>query len=240
MKPRTKLILAGAIALIVGFGVATPLLLLNLTPVRSGPRLDVEVDIGYAYFGVQQFNQNLTGLWINSSDPQVHLPTGDLAAGDRHFIAYLFVANITNLSDKFYIAMDEVYFVAAESIHVDPDGGWGETNAIVFHEVHELRNRYFFNNQVEPGHSRLIALTGIVEAYDVAYSQLQSGTTELFTIIYGEPVAGENAVWSESYCLKQVQLQTFGTEFLYNRLLSENQELVISMNGIDAFIGTTS
>jgi hypothetical protein len=237
MKPRTKLILAGAIALIVGFGVAMPLLLLNIGPLRWTPpeEVHVEVDIMYAYFGVQQFNQNLTGLWINSSNLQ-----GDLPREDLHFVTYLFVVNITNLSDKFFVSMHELYFVAGPSIDAEPDS-WGATDPMVYLEIRDLHESYIFNSQCEPGHSRLIALTGIVETYGVAYSQLQNGTIYLFTIIYGQPIGDAgNAIWSKSYCLKEVQLQIFGSEFLYNNLLSENQRLNFYPNGIDVYIWTIS
>ena len=246
MKLTVELILGSVIALMLGLAVASPILMANLALTT---KIQIEVDVVYAYFGIQEFNSNVTGLWRNSSDSlESNLP----------IVTYLIILNVTNRSDRLaLIGMFEVSGAQeilvqngterigseklAKSITVSPisDKGFGvaKENTIVT-DLRDLSRFYpGWSQYWSPNESRLIGLTGMVEVSNTAaYAALQSGTIYLYGEAEGLPYGGGSQ--SRGFSLKHVQLQMIGKDFLYNSVLSENQMLRIDSNGIDVYIET--
>jgi hypothetical protein len=225
------LILGGAVALILGFAVAIPILVAYYSPTRS---LQIEVDLVYAYFGVQQFNQNVTGLWVNSSDP---------IQQEIRIISFFMVLNITNRSDG-AADLTDLLVIAGPSISViNTTGATGVSaeDPIVFFYLGDNINWY---SVWGPHQSRLIAVTGSVGTRGmsaIARSLLENGSIDpiyLYASATGHPYDG--GLVSSGYSLKYVHLQAFGTEFLYNAVLSDNQRWWLDQNGIDVYIVTIS
>lgn len=240
-----KIVLGSIIALTLGIAAASPILVPNL---KLTTKIPMEVDVVYAFFGIQEFDNQIIGLWRNSSDPYEY---------NLHIISYFIVLNITNRSDKLAI-IDEFEASAAqeilvyngtnrigserlgENISISPSNvGFGVSiqNRIVtdFRDM----SRYYpgWSQYLSPKASRLVALTGIVEISNIAaYDALSSGNIYLFGRVRGRPL-GEGTP-STAFCLKQIQLQKIEKDFLYNVVLSENQMWRIDVNQIDVYIET--
>lgn len=241
MRPNTKLILGSVIALTLGLATASPILTSNLALTT---KVQIEVDVVYAYFGVQNFTSSITGLWRNYSS---------FWENDLHIISYLFVLNVTNPTDKL-LMLGEFTAVAAPEIEVcngthllgskkptrNSSSCSGFSVRITNRIVSAFRDlsRYYpgWSQYWSPNTSRLIALSGIIENPNTAaYEALQSGTIFLFGRVEGKILEGG---WANGYNLKCIQLQRIGNEYLYNTLLNENQILRLSQDGIDVFIET--
>ena len=223
---RLKLVLCGVLALILGLAFSVPLLVSNLKPRTS---IELIVDVKYAYFGDQLFGQNISGLWRNTSN----LQDGYIYYG-QHLISYIIVLNVTNHSDKLAY-VDELEAAAAPEIIVG-NSSTEIANAI----VDDVRTIKFFpgwDPSWEPDESRLVALTGTVSVYENAYQSLVSGTLYLYGRV--EAMAYGSGTYSVGFGLKQVQLQEYGREFLYNALISGSQLLQIE-NGFDVSVQSGS
>jgi hypothetical protein len=243
MRLIIKLILGSVIALTLGLASSSPILIQNLALTN---KIQVEVDVVYAYFGVQNFDQNITGLSRNLT-------------GGPYIISYFFVLNVTNRSNK--LAMIEKFEVSAAPEILVYNGtemlgskklaehattspitnetfGVLEENTIIT-DLRDLSEFYPAWSQFwSPNKSRLIALTGMVEVSSLAYPALTNGTIYLYGEAKGKPYEG--GTLSRGFSLKQVQLQIVGQEFLYNSLLSENQLLRFGGNNIDVYVETRS
>lgn len=250
MRLTIKLILGSVLALLLGVAVASPILVQNL---ELGAKVQIQVDVVYAYFGVQEFNRSITGLWRNFSDPW---------EWDLHIVSYLIVLNVTNRSDRL-ATIEEFQVSAAQEILVtngtnkigseelarsfrtnqtssdgsnptDRDFGVAQANTIVM-DARDLKGAYFWSQYWSPDESRLIGLRGTTEVANVAaYKALTTGTIYLFGKAEGRPLDGGSQ--SRGFSLKHVQLQMFEREFLYNVVVSENQILRFDSNGIDVYI----
>lgn len=251
MRLSIKLILGSALALVLGVAVASPILVQNL---ELGAKVQIQVDVVYAYFAVQEFNRSITGLWRNFSDPW---------EWDLHIISYLIVLNVTNRSDRL-ATIEEFQVSAAQEILVtngtnkigseelarsfqtnqtSSDGskptardfGVAQANTIVMDARDLSKGAYFWSQYWSPDESRLIGLTGTTEVANVAaYKALTTGTIYLFGKAEGRPYDGGSQSWG--FSLKHVQLQMFEREFLYNVVVSENQILRFHSNGIEVYI----
>jgi len=246
MKLSIKMVLANAIALTLGLAAASPILVPNLALTT---KVRIEVDVIYAYFGVQEFNRNVTGLWRNQSSPLEYA---------LHIISYFIVLNVTNRSNKLALIGEFEVSAApeilvqngtemigseklAKQITVSPISGESFGVAKENPILTDLRDlsRFYpgWSQYWSPNTSRLIGLTGIVEVSNIAaYDALQSGTIYLYGEAKGKPYEGGSL--STGFNLKHVQLQIIGKEYLYNAILSENQILRMDSNGIDVFIET--
>jgi len=243
MRLTIKLILGSVIALTLGLAAASPILIPNLALTN---KIQIEVDVVYAYFGVQDFNQNVTGLSRNLT-------------GAPHIVSYFFVLNVTNRSNKLAM-IGEFEASAAPEILVQngtevvgskklaerttaspittESFGVSKENPIIT-DLRDLSRFYpGWSQYWSPNKSRLIALTGMVEVSSVAYTALTNGTIYLYGEARGKPYEG--GTLSRGFSLKQIQLQKIGKEFLYNALLSENQLLRFGGNNIDVYIETRS
>lgn len=226
MKFGIKLILSGILALILGVAFASPILFANL---QLRERVKISVDVVYAYFAIQNFDADIIGLWRNLSEP---------IERDLWFVSYFVVLNVTNLSDK--LAMIEKFQVmVAQKITMKRL----PTNEIQVSAVNSIITDFLDGKQYpgwshywSPGESRLIGFTGMREVSNAAaYSQLETGIVYLFGEAEGQPIGGK---MSKVFSLKHVQLQIIDKEFLYNKILSENQLLRIDSNGIDVYVET--
>jgi hypothetical protein len=102
--------------------------------------------------------------------------------------------------------------------------------------VYDVRTvKYFpgWDQYWAPNQSRLVALTGTVSDYQIVFQSLMSGKLCLYGRV--QAMAYGSRTYSDSFGLKQVQLQEFGPEFLYNALISGNQLLQIE-NGFDVSV----
>jgi len=246
MRLAAKLILGSLVALLLGLAVASPMLVSNLALTT---KVQIQVDVVYAYFGVQDFSSSIAGLWRNHSDPWEH---------SLLMVSYFIVLNVTNRSDnlaligEFEVSAASEILVhngtdligsekLAQMITVSPISGRGfgvtKENPILT-ELRDLSRFYpGWSQYWSPKASRLIGLTGIVEVSNVAaYEALRSGTIYLYGEATGKPYEGESA--STGFSLKHVQLQIIGKEYVYNAVISENQILRMESNGIDVFIET--
>jgi hypothetical protein len=117
MELRLKLILGCSLALLLDLAVSVSIPLPNLAPATI---IQIDVDTVYAYFGVQDFDKSISGLWINTSDP-LELYT--------HRVSYFIVLNITNRSDKL-ASIDKFEVAAAPKIVVQ--NGTEMENKVVY------------------------------------------------------------------------------------------------------------
>lgn len=207
---RLKLILCGVLALIIGLAFSLPLLVSNLKPATS---IKLIVDIKYAYFGDEAFSQNISGLWRNASN---------LQEWEQHLISYIIVLNITNNSNN--LAFVDELDAAAGPMIIAQNNSVQMQNTIVY----DVRTIKFFPGWDQywiPNESRLVALTGTISIYPDIYQSLKGGTLYL----YGRVVAHAygSGTSDDEFDLKQVQLEEYGSEFLYNALISGNQLLQI-------------
>jgi hypothetical protein len=220
---RLKLILGGVLALLLGLVFSIPLLVSNLRPAT---KLELITDVKYAYFSFPTFGQNISGLWRNASNPQQPI---------QQLISYIIVLNITNLSDKTAF-VDELEAVAAPTIIVA-----NQTTQIDNAVVYDVRPRGLWspgwNQYWEPNQSRLVALTGMVDLFPSIYQSLTNGRLFLYGSVMAKPYGEET--YSTGFGVKQVQLQAYGREFLYNDLISEDQILLIN-NGFDVSVQSRS
>jgi hypothetical protein len=224
MKINIKLMLGSILATMLGLVVALPILVPNLALTKT---VHIEVEVVYAYFGVQEINSDIIGLWRNLSDPK---------ESDFRIVSYFFVLNVTNHSSESAI-IKEFSALAAQEAQVGSRGEVSAKNVIAL-GFRDVRGYILFWSQyLHPNESRLIGLTGIVEVPNLEYAVLQSGKTYLFGSVEAQPYS--RGSWSRGYSLKHVELQITDGEFMYNAVLSENQILRIDeSNGVDIYIET--
>jgi hypothetical protein len=113
-------------------------------------------------------------------------------------------------------------------------GSIAANNAILI-DHRETKMVLGWNQLWSAGESRLIYLSGVAGAHDLTYSTLQNGSITIYASTTGSMYSDQKAVFT-GYDLKQVQLQTFGTTFLYNNLIGENQTLIF-YSPLDVSIG---
>jgi hypothetical protein len=238
MRFRVKLALGSVIALVLGLIVSLPLLFPNL---QLTTRIEIDVDVVYAYFDVPDFGSNITGLWKNFSEPQ-----------DYYSISYFIVLNITNPSDsiasvsEFEVAVAPEILVqngtellgskklALQSSKSNSEFAVSMQNPII-HDVRITTWLPGWSQYWSPHESRLIGLTGMVDIWNIAYQEtLANGTMYLYGEAEGRPVGG--GAQTRGFSLNHVQLQKMGRESLYNAILAENQ--IFRIDGLDVHINT--
>jgi hypothetical protein len=233
VKRSSIILVAGCLtALVLGLALAYPLLISDL-PVTK--KVDLDVDVVYAYFGSLNFNANITGLWRNYSLPQEAVNINGVPYGyDVNVISYLIVLNVTNPSGQ-EAGITNFDLIVGPQISTAPGEGLQAGNAIV------IDSRYImyylgWSGIWSANTSRLIFLSGIVGAHDLSYGALNKGSIYVYAHVNGQAWTGEKAQFVGAY-LKQVPLQTFGDQYLYNNLLNENQTLIF-YNELDVSVGT--
>lgn len=237
--------LGGALSLLLGLAAASPILVPTL---ELGIQTQIQVEVVYAYLGLQDFNQSATGLWRNQADYQL----------DTHLILYLIVFNVTNRSDRL-VVVDQFQVLAAQEISVTYDGrtmgseslarthsatvlvngqpvlegfSVAAVNTIV-HDTRDMRKGGVgWDSYWSPNQTRLIGLSGITDIGGNAYLPLTQRQIYVYAEAEGRPISGGS---SHGFSLKFVQLQMAGRDLLYNTVFSENQILRIA-NGIDVYV----
>jgi hypothetical protein len=248
MRTSLKLLLGSILAMMLGLAVASPILVKNL---ELGGTVNIKVDVVYAYFVIQGFDRNITGLWRNLTDP---------FEGEFHVISYLIVLNVTNHSDGL-ATIGEFEASAAEEILVT-----NGTDKIGSEELARTSNRSVTRNgqpmplgfgvementivmdyrdlsEYYPGwsqywsanSSRLIVLSGMRSIATIDYGALTNGTIYLYGEVKGQPFGGSSK--SLAFSLKLAHLQRIGREYLFNSLLSDDELLQVDSNGLDAHV----
>ena len=226
MKTSIVIAVIGVVALLLGLFFALPLFTANLNPPAlkyPGGRAYIGLDVAYAYFKLEPFNQNIPGLWHNSSDPNQDSLTN-----------YLIIMNITNYSNKI-VYMDSFEVAAANnmsSINTPTEisqsifGTFLECSRQTSGADDRLHQVYPTATRWEPYESRLVAFSGIQEISNT--SLLQKGTFYMGGHVYGTPIDG---ISSQGAGSKLVRMSVLGNEFVYNALFGPNQELRFTWDG---------
>lgn len=233
MKKTVIIAAIGLAALLLGLFFASPLFLANLNhpaPKYPGGRAYIGLDVVYAYFKLEPFNQNIPGLWRNLSDPsQVR----------ESLTSYLIVLNITSYSNhvvymesfeataaKYMSSVNNKSYISQETI--EP---FLTSNRLTNGENDRLHQVYPTATRWAPYESRLVAFSGIEEVRNT--SVLQTGAFYIGGHVYGTPIDG---ISSQGAGSKLVHMSVLGNEFLYNDLLGPNQVLRFTWNGQIAYV----
>ncbi len=233
---RAFLILTGCLtALVLGLALAYPLLISDL-PITK--KLDLGVDVVYVYIGNPNLSTNVTGLWRNYSIPnEVAETSGGRFKFDVHAVSYFVVLNITNFSDKL-ARITNFNLISGPQISLIGNRGVSAGNPILTDSRNNMDIDFISFDATWSAHtSRLIYLSGFVGVHDIAYESLNSGSTYVYATADGQAYS-EKASFSGTF-LKQIELQKFESNYLYNNLLSDNQMLIF-YSGMDVSIGTRS
>ncbi len=234
-----KLVAGSLLALMLGVAIGMPILVQNLV---LGEPPKVYAEVVYAYFGLQPFSENVSGLY------------------GRQVISYVFILNVTNLSNRLVIvnsfkvsAAESIRFYNATDGHVnateptdfvwdnttqvrymDKGGvGIGSRNGIASRSEDFLEgNAYYWSQNA----SKLVALTGVIEISDLALHALRVGKIFVFSHIGGKVYEGRLSI-SGAFVIKGIELEIIqGREFVYNTLLKANQSLHIPNDGTGVFV----
>jgi hypothetical protein len=239
----TKLVGGSLLALVLGVVVGMPILVQTLV---LGESPKVYCEVVYAYFGLQPFGENVSGLY------------------GKQVMSYLFVLNVTNISNQ-YVIVNDFDASAAEvmGFYNLTDGNVVESTPIqvVWDNITRVRYMtkgavgYEANNGIasrsenfpegnayywSANRSRLVALTGMVETSELALQALRAGKIFVFSHVGGK-VYGDRLTVSGAYVIKGVELEIIqGREFVYNALLGANQRLSITGDGTGVGIESES
>jgi len=234
-----KLVAGSLLALMLGVAIGMPILTQNLV---FGEPPKVYAEVVYAYFGLQPFSENVSGLY------------------GRQVISYVFILNVTNLSNQpvivnsfevsaaksiRFINATDGYINATEPIDFVWDNitqvrymgkggvGYGGSNGIVRRsEDFPEGNAYYWSSNA----SKLVALTGLVEISDLALDALRVGKIFVFSHVGGKVYEGRLSI-SGAYVIKGIELEIVqGREFVYNTLLKADQRLHIPSDGTGVFV----
>jgi hypothetical protein len=230
MNRSVVIIVAGSLAaLILGIAVAYPLLISDFP---SLSKVDLSVDVAYAYVEPIESTSNLTGLWWNNS--KIDIDHGFKTQANGLVFSYLVVLNVTNLSNEpARIRSFEV--VVGPEISVGDSGGAGAKNPVVT-DSRDYKVLTLEDEVWSPHTSRLIGLSGVTGVSDFAYPSL-NGTVYLYGGVEGQAAYGDLGSYGKAYGLKQVQLQRVENGYLYNILTNENQ-ILLFYHGLEVVVGT--
>ncbi len=233
MKTKIVIVVIGIVALLLGLFLALPLFTANLNhPALTYPggRAYIGLDVVYAYFKLEPFNQNIPGLWRDTSDPtQV----------SESLTSYLIIMNVTNYSNstvymesfeataaKYMSSVSNKSYISQEIIEpflTSTQLTNGENDRL--HQVFPTATRW------EPYESRMVAFSGIEEVTNT--SLLQTGTFYMGGHVYETPIDGLS---SQGVGSKLVRMSALGNEFLYNILVGPNQVLRFTWDGQIAYV----
>jgi hypothetical protein len=223
MKRSIIVIAAGClVALALGLALAFPLLDTEMPVMKS---LELGVDAVYVYIGKPNLDANVTGLWRNSTNHW---------EGELHFVSYVIVLNITNLSNEFAYVTNFELIVGPKIILPSGNSGVGATNPI----LHDTRVRVDIENTgfeslMRANESRLVRLSGFTGVHNVVYEKLKSDPMYVYATADGR--ATEARIWHSGYVYKPLDFKESEGNYLYNRLLGENQLLAFSRT-LDVYI----
>jgi len=219
MNRSLLIIVAGSLAaLVLGVAVAYPLLVSDFP---SLSKVDLSVDVAYAYVEPIESTSNFTGLRWNSRVNGL-------------VFSYMAVLNVTNLSNE-SARIRSFEIVVGPEISVGDSGDVAARNPIVADSRHYVS--LTLENEVwDPQTSRLIHLSGVIGAPNFAYPSL-NGTVYLYGSAEGEVAYGNPGGYGKAYSLKQAQFQRVENSYLYNTLTNENQ-ILLFYNHLEVFVAT--
>lgn len=232
MRRETLMVIGGCLAaLILGLTLAYPLLSSQLPRTKT---IGLGVDVVYAYIGGSNFDENIIGLWRNYSIPrEIVNSNGNGFVYDVHAFSYLIILNITNnLNGLADIKNFDIKI--GPKIYIPSFGGVASENPIL-RDSRQVQVYLPWNSIWSANASRLIYLSGVASAHDIAYNALKNGKIDIYAQVSGRGYS-ENVGLSGTF-LKEMELQTFGDQYLYNGLLSGNQTLIF-YDGLDVSVGT--
>ncbi len=218
-------------ALLLGLILASPLLITNLPLAKKE---SLVVDVVYVYFGAPYSNQNISGLWRDYNVQQEIVEIEGTNVGlDLNIVPYFVVINITNISNQpIHVTNFEAFVGSSVSIGTRISGVLNP----ILSEYRKVEYLPGWDNLWNPNVSRLIFFSGIEGIHDLAYSLLREENVEINVLVEGKPFGEENVLhFGEDY--KQISLYSYDQDFLYNKLLEENQTLIF-YNGLDVSVGT--
>ncbi len=233
MKRSSVVVVAGClVALFIGLALAYPMLASDLT---ASQKVSGTVEVVYAYIGDLNVDANVSGLWRNFSEPAgVVAIDGTCFGYDVHALSYLIVLRITNPATD-PIGITSLDVMVGPQISRDNKTGslTASNNVLVGHQ--ETSFYPGWNNLWSEGASRLVYLSGVVGAHDFTYAALQNESITIYASAEGQ-VWGDQKASFAGYTLKQVQLQNFAGNYLYNNLVGVNQTLVF-YSSLDVSVG---
>jgi hypothetical protein len=234
MKRQILITVAGCLAVLaIGLALAYPL----LTSEMPITKLDLDVDVVYAYIGNPDLNANVTGLWRNSSLPSGAVDVnGNRLGFDVHAVSFLLVLNITNPSNNLVRIRNFMSIAGPQISLTGTNGGVGAEKPILIYSRNNADlDDIPFDVLWQANESRLIYLSGFVGVHDLAYEALNSGAIYVYASADGGSFDGD-ASCSGNF-LEKLPFQNFNGNYLYNNLVSDNQMLVF-YSGMDVFVGT--
>jgi hypothetical protein len=219
VERRGILILVGVslTALVLGLAVAYPLIVSDFP---SLSKVDIGVEVLYAYISTPISNPNIIGLWRNASIGR---------EANNLVFSYLVVLNVTNYSNESArvstfatVVGPEVSSQGSLSVHA--------VNSIIY-DFREDSHYIGYNDVWNPHSSRLVGLTGLNGRPDTFYNALSSAVY-LYGGVSGK-VAYSNSQTTAASDLRQVQLQAVDGGYLYNVLVDDNHMLQLSNSGLE-------
>ncbi|HLC01161.1 MAG TPA: hypothetical protein VJL33_07580 [Candidatus Bathyarchaeia archaeon] len=234
MNRNAIIIVAGSLtALILGIAIAYPLIVSGFP---SLSKVDLKVDVVYAYIEPINSNSTSTGLGWNNSVVEIdYLDSfGGAVQADGLVVSYLVVLNVTNLSDE---AVRVRSFDA--KIGYQPTAIENRTSSVTWSIVADSRHYTYLAGEDEvwtPHSSRLISLSGVTGVHGVPYAHLNSDV-HLYGSVEGQVAYGNPGSYGKADALRQVQFQLVGNGYLYNDLLNEKQ-ILLFYQGLEVFVAT--
>ena len=211
MNRRLTITFAGSlIALFLGLAVAYPLFTSSFP---SFAKLDLNVDVDYAYIQPMNGSSNLTGLVWNNSVVETNYGGGLIGGAtqaDGLVVSYLVVMNVTNNSDQ-EARIRNFVVILGPYISAGEDGSLSVVNPLLTDSRH-YSYLWIGDNEVWGAHSsKLIGLSGVTGVRDAPYASLNNSRS---IFVYGSAegqVANSNsAQQATSYSLKQVSMKSAG------------------------------
>lgn len=233
-----RLVVGSFLALILGFSVGMPVLFKTVT---FGEQPRVYADVVYAYFSLLPSNQSVSGLQR------------------EQLISFLFVLNVTNLSNEAVeitsvdvMAAGEITFVPATDeggiTHFNetlkPNVEWSNVTQVVYvgasgalgygsSDNIVTRSESFEGSEYywPENTSRLVALSGMVDVSESGLTAMQTSKIFVFSHVEGKAYSSD-VMASGAYVIKGVLLETAGDrEFVFNELLKANETLRVQYDG---------
>jgi hypothetical protein len=232
------LVVGSFLALILGVLVGMPILRPSMQTVPLGEQPRVYADVVYAYFSLLPINQSVSGLQ------------------HEQLVAFLFVLNVTNLSNEFVeitgvdaIAAGKITFAPATggifNATVPPNVEWSNVTQVMYVSTYEgaigygssdiiaTRSESFEGSDYQwpENASRLVALSGTVDVSESGLTAMQDAKIFVFSHVEGKGYSS-GFLASGAYVIKGVQLETVGErEFVFNELLKADETLQVQHDG---------
>jgi hypothetical protein len=216
----------------------------HLNTFSTPPKANISIEVVYAYVGHPNAN-NIAGLdYTTAQSNQAYTLS-----------SYIFILKVTNNGAQM-VSLTEFRVYLAQHITENQiglnDSNGNPAPGALGGPSFEIRNTIIsdtrtgvqssgFSNYLDAGQSRLIALTGMVSSGSFSQQYLQNGSLSIWGSVTGQTgYASGQSLWSaqseSANDVRQITLQEMGGDYLYNKLLEQNQTLII--NGLDATVNS--